>query len=117
MSTVLHIHLLDGFHPQHDGKWVGTPFSPGRQSLLAYLLLHRQPVTRRRQLAFLFWTNSSAAQAHTSLRQLIHRVNASTTRAVAAGCAPGAAIKIDLAQCVGAPQEQKPRLAGRHPPR
>ncbi|MCZ7673122.1 MAG: hypothetical protein M5U34_41395 [Chloroflexi bacterium] len=42
------------------------------QSLLAYLLLHRQAPILRRRLAFAFWPDSSDEQARTNLRNLLH---------------------------------------------
>ncbi|MSP13036.1 MAG: hypothetical protein EXR62_08760 [Chloroflexi bacterium] len=67
----LHIQLLGKFH-LHYGE-AGVPgFTHARlQSLLAYLLLHRDASQSRRQVAFLFWPDSTEAQAHNSLRQLL----------------------------------------------
>ena len=42
------------------------------QALLAYLLLHRDAPLSCQQVAFLFWPDSTEAQAHTNLRQLLH---------------------------------------------
>lgn len=42
------------------------------QSLLAYLILHRGAPQPRRHLAFLLWPDTSEAQAHTNLRNLVH---------------------------------------------
>ena len=42
------------------------------QALLAYLLLHRDAPQSRQQVAFLFWPDTTEAQAHTNLRQLLH---------------------------------------------
>ncbi len=42
------------------------------QSLLAYLLLHRAAPQARQQLAFLFWPDSTDAQARTNLRNTLH---------------------------------------------
>jgi DNA-binding SARP family transcriptional activator len=44
------------------------------KSLLAYLLVNRSSPLPRQQLAFLFWTETSDAQAQTNLRQLLHRL-------------------------------------------
>ncbi len=46
--------------------------SPRLQSLLAYLLIHRAAPQTRQQIAFLFWPETSDAQAQTNLRQLLH---------------------------------------------
>ena len=42
------------------------------QALLAYLVLHRDAPLSRQQVAFLFWPDTTEAQAHTNLRQLLH---------------------------------------------
>src|SRR6266849_2219674 len=44
------------------------------QSLLAYLELHREAAQTRQQIAFLFWPDSSEAQARNNLRQLVHQL-------------------------------------------
>src|SRR5262245_57258359 len=46
--------------------------APRVQALLAYLALHRDVPQSRQQLAFLFWPDTSDAQARTNLRQLLH---------------------------------------------
>jgi DNA-binding SARP family transcriptional activator/predicted ATPase len=48
--------------------------SPRLQSLLAYLLLHRDAPQSRDHLAFLFWPESTEAQAHTNLRNLLYHL-------------------------------------------
>ncbi len=42
------------------------------QSLLAYLVLHRQTPQPRQQIAFLLWPDSSEGQARTNLRRSLH---------------------------------------------
>ena len=42
------------------------------ESLLAYLLLHREAPQSRQHLAFLLWPDSSEGQARTNLRHLLH---------------------------------------------
>jgi DNA-binding SARP family transcriptional activator len=42
------------------------------ESLLAYLLLHRDAPVPRRHLAFLLWPDSTEAQARTNLRHVLH---------------------------------------------
>lgn len=44
------------------------------QSLLAYLVLHRNAPQSRTQVAFLLWPDSDEAQAHTNLRKLVHQL-------------------------------------------
>ncbi|MGE5603977.1 MAG: ATP-binding protein, partial [Nitrososphaerales archaeon] len=70
----LHVHLLGGFRLLQEGKLL-TAFAQDRlQALLAYLLLHRHTPLPRQFLAFLFWPDSSEAQARTNLRQLLHHL-------------------------------------------
>jgi DNA-binding SARP family transcriptional activator len=42
------------------------------ESLLAYLLLHRDTPQPRQRLAFLLWPDSSESQARTNLRHVLH---------------------------------------------
>jgi DNA-binding SARP family transcriptional activator len=58
-------HLDGGDAPMPDAS------SPRLQALLAYLILHRDAPQSRQQLAFLFWPDSSQAQARNALRQLL----------------------------------------------
>lgn len=46
------------------------------QSLLAFLLLHRDAPQGRARVAFLLWPDSTDAQARTNLRQLVHHLRA-----------------------------------------
>ena len=49
------------------------PLDSGRAaSLLGYLLVHRGVPQARQRLAFIFWPDSSEAQARTNLRHLLH---------------------------------------------
>jgi DNA-binding SARP family transcriptional activator len=44
------------------------------ESLLAYLLLHRDVPQSRQRLAFLLWPDSAEGQAHTNLRKVLHNL-------------------------------------------
>ncbi|HLL80946.1 MAG TPA: BTAD domain-containing putative transcriptional regulator [Ktedonobacteraceae bacterium] len=44
------------------------------QSLLAYLVLHRDVPQQRQRLAFLFWPDTTEAQARNNLRQLLYQL-------------------------------------------
>src|ERR687888_1697574 len=44
------------------------------ESLLAYLLIHRDAPQPRQRLAFLLWPDSTEAQARTNLRHVLHRL-------------------------------------------
>ncbi len=74
MVAPLHIHLLGDFRLVHGEKLV-TSFGSGRlQSLLAYLLLHREAPQSRQYVAFRLWPDSTEKQALTNLRQLLHHL-------------------------------------------
>lgn len=70
VSAFLHVRLLGDFAISLDDTPVTTFDSPRLQSLLAYLLLHRNAPQSRRHIAFLFWPESTEAQAQTNLRNL-----------------------------------------------
>ena len=72
MSVALQIRLLGGFRLDVGGVAVTALGAARVQSLLAYLLLHRDAPQRRQRIAFLFWPDSSETQARTNLRQLLH---------------------------------------------
>jgi DNA-binding SARP family transcriptional activator len=57
------------------GEWQLPPLDSGRaESLLAYLLLHRDVPQPRQRLAFLLWPDSAEGQAHTNLRKVLHNL-------------------------------------------
>ncbi len=65
----LTIRLLGDFALTYDGKPITVVNTLRLQALLTYLLLHRQAPQSRRHLAFLFWPDSTEAQALTNLRK------------------------------------------------
>jgi DNA-binding SARP family transcriptional activator len=71
---ILHIHLLGDFLVVSDDTPVTTVSVPRLQSLLAYLVLHRNAPQDRSHLAFLLWPDSTEAQAHTNLRKLLYQL-------------------------------------------
>lgn len=77
MIPTLHIHLLGDFLLISGDTPVTTVAVPRLQSLLAYLLLHRNAPQDRSHLAFLLWPDSTEAQAHTNLRKLLHQLRRS----------------------------------------
>src|SRR5579883_185661 len=77
MRPTLHIHLLGDFRLVLGETPVTTITVPRIQSLLAYLVLHHDTPQDRAHLAFLFWPDSTEAQAHTNLRQLVHHLRRS----------------------------------------
>ncbi len=70
----LHIQLLGGFLLCFDDTPVTTVDFPRLQTLLSYLVLHRNTPQSRRQLAFLLWPDAAEGQARTNLRNLFHRL-------------------------------------------
>jgi DNA-binding SARP family transcriptional activator len=71
---VLKIYLLGGFRLLYGEGMVTAINTPRLQSLLAYLVLHHHTPQLRSHLAFLFWPDSTEAQARTNLRYLIHQL-------------------------------------------
>ncbi len=59
MSPILHIYLLGGFRLVSDDTPVTTITVPRLQSLLAYLILHRDAPQHRSHLAFHLWPDST----------------------------------------------------------
>src|SRR5690349_24817924 len=74
MESTLHIRLLGDFGLIYADRQV-TSLNPTRlRSLLAYLVLHRDVPQQRQHLAFLFWPDTTEAQARNNLRQLLHQL-------------------------------------------
>jgi len=71
---MLSVSLLGDFCIRHDEAPVTEVDTPRLQSLLAYLLLHRDAPQFRAHLAFLFWPDTTEAQARTNLRNLLHHL-------------------------------------------
>ena len=74
MIPVLQIRLLGNFSLAYHGSPVTTVNMLRLQSLLAYLVLHRHAPQSRHHLAFLLWPDTTESQAHTNLRNLLHRL-------------------------------------------
>ena len=72
VTSTLRIRMLGAFEARYGDEPIADLRSTRVQELLAYLLLHSGVAHPRRQLAFLFWPDSSEAQAHTNLRKVIH---------------------------------------------
>ena len=68
----LEIRLLGDFVVKQGGEPVTTLNKPRLQSLLAYLILHRDAPQFRYHLAGMLWPDSPEEQAHTNLRNLVH---------------------------------------------
>ena len=71
---MLHVSLLGDFRIWQDQALVTGVDAPRLQSLLAFLMLHRDTPQSRAHLAFLFWPDTTEAQARTNLRYLLHQL-------------------------------------------
>jgi len=72
--AILHIRFLGEFNLVYGDRPVTTVNTARLQSLLAYLVLHRDAPHPRYHLAFQFWPDSTESQAHTNLRKLFHQL-------------------------------------------
>src|SRR5689334_6516195 len=72
--STLYVRLLGGFSVLYGDEPVAGINTPRLQSLFAYLVIHRDAPQLRQHLAFLFWPDTSEAQARTNLRQLLHQL-------------------------------------------
>jgi DNA-binding SARP family transcriptional activator len=72
LTSTLHIRLLSDLGIFRDAEVVIGVDKPRLQSLLAYLLLHRDAPQPRSHLAYLFWPDSTEGQARTNLRKQVH---------------------------------------------
>jgi DNA-binding SARP family transcriptional activator len=103
---VLRIRLLGDVDLRYGRERLRELASPRLQSLLAYLLLHREAPQARQRLAFLLWPDSTEAQARTNLRQLLHHLRRAVPNAeqfldVTPGIVqwrPDAPISLDVAE-------------------
>ncbi|MFN8442863.1 MAG: BTAD domain-containing putative transcriptional regulator [Caldilineaceae bacterium] len=74
MTSLLQIQLLGDFRLEVGGTLITALNADRPQSLLAYLLLHRQAPQPRPHIAFLMWPDSSEEQALNNLRNLLHKL-------------------------------------------
>jgi DNA-binding SARP family transcriptional activator/predicted ATPase len=74
MMPTLHLRLLGDFSLLYNDQHVTSLNTLRLQSLLAYLVLHRDAPQQRQHLAFLFWPDTTEAQARNNLRQLLHQL-------------------------------------------
>ena len=72
MPPHLQIRLLGNFSLTYGDEPVAGIHAARVQSVLAYLVLHRDAPQLRQHLAFLFWPDSTEAQARNNLRQTLH---------------------------------------------
>lgn len=76
MALTLQIRLFGNFSATYGDQPVAGISTPRLQSLLAYLVLHRNAPQPRRHLAFLFWPDAAEAQARNNLRQALYALRA-----------------------------------------
>lgn len=81
ISPTLSIVLLGGFQMRYRNEVLKTINTNRLQSLLAYLALHKDSAISRQSLAFLFWPDTSEAQARANLRNLLHKLRAALSDA------------------------------------
>jgi DNA-binding SARP family transcriptional activator len=70
----LRIRLLGELDIRRGDEPVPALESARAESLLAYLLIHRDAPQPRQRLAFLLWPDSSERQARTNLRHVLHNL-------------------------------------------
>jgi DNA-binding SARP family transcriptional activator/tetratricopeptide (TPR) repeat protein len=73
MAT-LHVRLLGGFVITYDDQVVTSVNTARLQSLLAYLVLHRDTPQSRQHVAFVLWPDSTEEQARTNLRKVLSQL-------------------------------------------
>src|SRR5262249_26361238 len=78
MPLAVSVRLLGAFSVVLGAESVDGLNSARLQSLVAFLVLHHDTVHLRQRLAFLFWPDSSEAQARNNLRQLLHALRRAT---------------------------------------
>jgi DNA-binding SARP family transcriptional activator len=71
-QNTLRVRLLGTVDLQLGNQPLPSLDSARAESLLAYLLLHRDAPQPRQRLAFLLWPGSSEGQAQTNLRKVLH---------------------------------------------
>src|SRR5260221_12726541 len=72
MADVVQARLLGSMDVRIGGRQAPALESARAESLLAFLLLHRDAPQPRSHIAFLLWPDSSEQQAHTNLRKVLH---------------------------------------------
>jgi len=73
--------LLGSLEVRIGGRPLPALDSARAESLLAFLLLHRDAPQPRSHIAFLLWPDSSEPQAHTNLRKVLHTLRSALPEA------------------------------------
>lgn len=102
----LQIYLLGNFQLLYANEVLTSVNTPRLQTLLVYLLLHRQAPQSRQHLAFQLWPDSAESQARTNLRKLFFQLQHALPDAKhflyadtkSIGWNPKAAFTLDVAQ-------------------
>src|SRR5918995_2245301 len=71
-TPVLSIRLFGALDLRYGDRSLSPLASARAETLLAYLVLHRDTPQSRQHLAFVLWPDSSEAQARTNLRHVLH---------------------------------------------
>src|SRR5215204_1291202 len=71
-TPVLSIRLFGALDLRYGDRHLSPLASARAETLLAYLVLHRDALQSRQHLAFVLWPDSSEAQARTNLRHVLH---------------------------------------------
>jgi predicted ATPase/DNA-binding SARP family transcriptional activator len=74
MSPILRIRLFGEFSLIYNDEPLTTVNTPRLQSLLAYLVLHRDMPQPRRQIAFSLWPDLPETRARANLRKLFYQL-------------------------------------------
>ena len=72
VQSTVRIRLFGEFDLRLGGRGLASPESARIESLLAFLLLHRDVAVSRQRVAFLLWPDSTGPQARTNLRHVLH---------------------------------------------
>ncbi|HEU4426651.1 MAG TPA: BTAD domain-containing putative transcriptional regulator, partial [Pilimelia sp.] len=84
-GPVLTARLLGGFELRADDGPLPPLESSRAESLLAYLLLHRDAPQARQRIAGALWPESTESQARTNLRHLLHNLRRAMAHRAAGG--------------------------------
>ena len=74
MPGAVQVRLFGGFRLSTDGQAVDGPWTARLQSLVAYLLLHRDAPQPRARICSAFWPDASESSSRNNLRQLLHQL-------------------------------------------
>ena len=79
-TPVLSIRLFGALDLRYGDRLLSPLASARAETLLAYLVLHRDTPQSRQHLAFVLWPDSSEAQARTNLRHVLHDLRRGASR-------------------------------------